>query len=306
MKEWKLTHIEEDISHQKPFISGKIDRVGIEHLEMPIRVQSGHRINTFPAEITAMVSLDKNYCRGIHMSRIYLTLHNFLEKEVLTLKSLKKLLRLLVQSQKGISKQSYLKFNWKCLVKRKALKSLMLEGWRSYPVFYEGNLLKNGNTELKMGMNITYSSTCPCSASLARTLIQKKFKEDFLHSKSNKLLDKNKIFHWLGKESSIAATPHAQKSLATVTLQVKKEKQSFVELIDEMEKILGTPVQTAVKRVDEQEFAKLNSENLMFSEDAARRITHLLSKKSWITHHQIYVKHFESLHPFEVACLIKK
>ena len=306
MKEWKLTHIEEDISHQKPFISGKIDRVGIEHLEMPIRVQSGHRINTFPAEIAAMVSLDKNHCRGIHMSRIYLTLHNFLEKEVLTLKSLKKLLRLLVQSQKGISKQSYLKFNWKCLVKRKALKSLMLEGWRSYPVFYEGNLLKNGNTELKMGMNITYSSTCPCSASLARTLIQKKFKEDFLHSKSNKLLDKNKIFHWLGKESSIAATPHAQKSLATVTLQVKKEKQSFLELIDEMEKILGTPVQTAVKRVDEQEFAKLNSENLMFSEDAARRITHLLSKKSWITHHQIYVKHFESLHPFEVACLIKK
>ena len=303
MKNWNLKHIEEDISHQKPHLGGKIDRVGIENLEMPIQVQHNKRTDTFPAIVTAMVSLDNSKSRGIHMSRIYFTLHQFLEKKPLTLKSLKKLLHLLIQSQKGISKKAYLKFNWKWQIKRKALKSLMLEGWRSYPVQYEASLA-NGITQLKMGMDITYSSTCPCSAYLARALVQKKFKKNFQSYK--KLLEKQQITDWLGKESSIAATPHAQKSLASVTLEVSREQQSLLQLTDEIEQTLGTPVQTAVKRVDEQEFAKLNSENLMFSEDAARRIRHLLNKKKWVKHYQIYIRHFESLHPFEVACLIQK
>ena len=37
-----------------------------------------------------------------------------------------------------------------------------------------------------------------------------------------------------------------------------------------MEAALGTPVQTAVKREDEQAFARLNGRNLMFCEDAPR------------------------------------
>ena len=44
-----------------------------------------------------------------------------------------------------------------------------------------------------------------------------------------------------------------------------------------MEAALGTPVQTAVKREDEQAFARLNAANLMFCEDAARRVAAVLS-----------------------------
>ena len=175
-------------------------------------------------------------------------------------------------------------------MKRRALKSDSLKGWRSYPVFYEGHLLANNKVELIMGFWITYSSTCPCSASLARALIQKKFQKDFSiktnsslkKPEKQSLVDKQKIFQWLGKESSISATPHAQKSQAFIKLKVKKEEQSFMALINKVEKALGTPVQTAVKKVDEQEFARLNSENLMFSEDAVRRIKALLNKKHWV------------------------
>lgn len=39
-------------------------------------------------------------------------------------------------------------------------------------------------------------------------------------------------------------------------------------LIDQMEAVLATPVQTAVKRADEQAFAWLNGQNLMYVEDA--------------------------------------
>jgi len=300
MENWN--QITEDVSKQKPFIEGVIDKVGIEDLEIPIKITDPSHTKQILSNVTAMVSLDEPNMRGIHMSRIYLNLHNILSKKNLNLQTVKELLHTLVASQKGISKKSYLKFHWKYPVKRKALKTNLLEGWRYYPVFYEGRLLEN-NLELTMGLQITYSSTCPCSASLSRALIQKKFHKDFYNSDH---LDKEKIFRWLGKEESISATPHAQKSIGLIKMKVEEEKQSFLELINEAENVLKTPVQTAVKKEDEQEFAKLNSENLMFSEDAARRLKHFLNQKDWVKDFYIHVKHFESLHPFEVACYITK
>ena len=302
MDKLNVEKIEEDVSKQKPFVGGVIDQVGIEDLEIPIKVQQGSQTLQLQSKVKAMVSLDDENVRGIHMSRIYLALHDFLEKQTLTLKGVKELLHQLVDSQKGVSKRAYLKFEWQWPVTRKALKTDLLEGWRCYPVFYEGRYLGKENIELIMGMQVTYSSTCPCSASLARALIQNKFKEDF----SSASLGKKEVLQWLGKEESISATPHAQKSRAFIKLKVNEEKQNLIELISEVEKILGTPVQTAVKKVDEQEFAKLNSENLMFSEDAARRIKNLLNQKKWVQDFDIHVKHFESLHPFEVACHITK
>ena len=47
-----------------------------------------------------------------------------------------------------------------------------------------------------------------------------------------------------------------------------------LDLIDRIEDALKTPVQTAVKREDEQAFALLNGENLMFCEGVA-------SKRQW-------------------------
>lgn len=43
--------------------------------------------------------------------------------------------------------------------------------------------------------------------------------------------------------------------------------------LDSLEAELKTPVQTAVKRIDEQKFARLNGQNTMFVEDALRIIS---------------------------------
>lgn len=291
-----------DISSQKPDVGGLIDRLGLEEIEIPIKFQNVDGISYQPAKINAMVSLDDENLRGVHMSRIYMSLHDFLQNNLLSLKNVKQLLNHLIESQKGISKQAYLKINWAWPVKRPALKTKNLKGWRYYPVFYETQLKKDGSYELIMGMKITYSSTCPCSASLARAIVQKKFQQDFTTS----ALDKEQVLNWLGEESSIVATPHAQKSHADLALKVRQEEQSFLEIINEVEDCLKTPVQTAVKREDEGEFARLNGENLMFSEDAARKIKKLLDPKSWIEDFYIQVRHLESLHPFEVACHLTK
>ncbi|WP_449361040.1 GTP cyclohydrolase, FolE2/MptA family [Alishewanella longhuensis] len=68
------------------------------------------------------------------------------------------------------------------------------------------------------------------------------------------------------------------------------------------EQSLATPVQTAVKRADEQAFAKLNGQNLMFVEDAARRLAQAIGAQFPIF--SIEVKHLESLHPHDAVARV--
>ena len=67
-------------------------------------------------------------------------------------------------------------------------------------------------------------------------------------------------------------------------------------LVDAVEETLATPVQTAVKREDEQEFARLNAANLMFCEDAGRRLKAMLDARADIADFHVHVEHHESRH----------
>ena len=71
-------------------------------------------------------------------------------------------------------------------------------------------------------------------------------------------------------------------------------------------KTLATPVQTAVKREDEQEFARLNAANLMFCEDAARRLKAMLNARSDIADFHVRVEHHESLHAHDAVSVFVK
>lgn len=64
-------------------------------------------------------------------------------------------------------------------------------------------------------------------------------------------------------------------------------------LIDQVEEVLATPVQTAVKRADEQTFARLIGQNLMYVEGAARRIHSALPGR--YDDFQSKIRHLESL-----------
>ena len=76
--------------------------------------------------------------------------------------------------------------------------------------------------------------------------------------------------------------------------------------IKEIEEVLGTSVQSAVKREDERKFAHLNSQNLMYSEDAIRKIKWYLDQQKNIEDYFIQVRHFESLHPFDTVARLSK
>jgi GTP cyclohydrolase IB len=76
--------------------------------------------------------------------------------------------------------------------------------------------------------------------------------------------------------------------------------------IQQIENCLQTPVQTAVKKADEMEFARLNAANTMFCEDAVRKTAAFLDLNSNIEGYRLTADHLESLHPHNATSQIVK
>lgn len=273
--------------------TGPLDWVGMEGIDLPILVL-GRPVN---AKADAGVSLDDPTARGIHMSRLYLALNHLVDREV-ELGNLKALLQEFLESQTGLSSNAYLKLSGDLLLERPALIS-SLAGWKAYP-FALHCALNDARFDARLELTIGYSSTCPCSAALARQSIQQQFERDFEQARS---VSRDHILAWLGSEKGIMATPHSQRSFARISLRLVEtvHKIPFNRVIDGVETALGTPLQTAVKRVDEQAFAVANGQNLMFCEDAARRIDACLREIEGVKGFRQRVTHAESLHAHDAV-----
>jgi len=285
-------------------LTGTLDRVGMADIEAPVRLRdNAGNLILVPAKAEAFVSLDDPETRGIHMSRLFLSLQAILGEEELSLAAVRRILQSFVGSHKDISRSSAVRLVFDLPVRRPALVSANT-AWRSYPVSVSGELI-DGVYHLRMGVEVAYSSTCPCSAALARQLIQEHFLAD--HA-ANKQLDRDAVIAWLGKESSIMATPHSQRSYARLEVELADdaEEPTFVQVIDLLEGALKTPVQAAVKREDEQEFARLNGANLMFCEDAGRRLKHALNRDVRFADWRVEACHVESLHPHDAVARVVK
>jgi len=115
------------------------------------------------------------------------------------------------------------------------------------------------------------------------------------------------LLHWIQSQAGSVATPHSQRSYAYIRLSLADNNwPEIAPLLFQFEDIIGTPVQTAVKRVDEQEFAKLNAENLMFCEDVARRIKLALEQMLFVHDYWFKVEHQESLHAHNAVVIDQK
>ena len=117
-----------------------------------------------------------------------------------------------------------------------------------------------------------------------------------------------RVKDWLGTERAIAGTPHGQRSIAKVRVRLDDTLTAFpiTALVTDIERALSTPVQTAVKREDEQEFARLNAANLMFCEDAGRRLKSVLDVNPEVLDFHVRVEHHESLHAHDAISVFAK
>lgn len=285
-------------------VSGHLQWVGMGRIEMPVMVEGldGTRSLT-PAHVDAYVDLHRGDVRGIHMSRLYLALDQALSSEALSPSLIRQLLVQFLETHEGLSDAARLEIRFDYMVRRPALESGN-SGWKSYPVTIIGEM-KGRELSIDLGCTVVYSSTCPCSAALARQLIQERFLEDFAGKQE---LSADAVHAWLGTEQGICATPHSQRSEAEVEVRLGSAFGNFriIELIDCVEGALKTPVQTAVKRVDEQAFARLNGENLMFCEDAGRRVQSALNSLEDVVDFRARCSHYESLHPHDAVAVVTK
>ncbi len=283
------------LTDDAPFMT-PLQWVGMQGIDLPVTLtEPGYR-RSLHACADAQVDLPAAHIKGIHMSRLYRLLDG-LGEDALTPERIQQVLQAMIDSHRDCNSSSArigLSFN--LLVRRAALVSEALAGWKSYPVRLNAQLVQ-GSFSLRAEVVVEYSSTCPCSAALARQLVERRFLDDF---PGDQPLNREEMASWLRRNATLA-TPHSQRSEARVSVGLKATDPSLalLALIDTIEAAVATPVQTAVKRADEQAFAALNGANLMFVEDAARRIQDALQAHFRAPRTQ--VKHLESLHPHDAV-----
>jgi GTP cyclohydrolase I len=291
-------------NHTKAQTEGKLDWVGMSNIEMPIMLdskdQSARMVSAF---VDAFVNLNDAKAKGIHMSRLYLLLDELSTNHVLNYQTLVTLLDGFISSHQDLSDNAKVCFHFDYHLRRKSLVSGK-QGWKAYPTTITGRL-NNGELTIELAINVKYSSTCPCSAALARQLIQKQFQQTFTDNQS---LDFTAVHQWLGSTEGIVATPHSQRSIAEVKVKLNANTSQFpiTDLVNLIEDALQTPVQAAVKREDEQEFARLNGQNLMFCEDAARRLQHGMNTVNQFDDFWLKINHLESLHAHDAVSITTK
>ncbi|HCL78112.1 GTP cyclohydrolase FolE2 [Stutzerimonas nitrititolerans] len=274
-----------------------LEWVGMAGIDVPIMLDEPGVSRPVHSKADVQVDLPDPAIKGIHMSRLYRLLDDFAVCERLNPKTLSGLLQSMVTSHADCySKRARLNLAFSLLCRRPALLTEGLSGWKAYPVVIEA-VWEAGRLSLELSVEVGYSSTCPCSAALTRQLIEQAFLEQFGIEMAIKPTE---VAAWLQRSATLA-TPHSQRSVAEVRVRIAEdaERLDVLPLIERIEAALGTPVQTAVKRADEQAFARLNGQNLMYVEDAARRIQKVVAEA--YPHHSVSVRHLESLHPHDAV-----
>lgn len=272
-----------------------LEWVGMQGIALPLWLEEGGQAQQVHACADVHVDVPDLRVKGIHMSRLYTLLDAFAAAGPLDAAELAALLRRMVDSHADCaSTQARLALSFPLLRRQPALLTAGLAGWKAYPVRLQATLSPHGFA-MTLALEVGYSSTCPCSAALARQLLADGFAAQFGSGR----IDADAARGWLLEHASLA-TPHSQRSTATVTVQLAQNAElDLFALIDLVEAALATPLQTAVKRADEQAFARLNGANLMYVEDAARRVQAALAPR--YAQASVAVRHMESLHPHDAV-----
>lgn len=293
-----LPDVTSDISADTP---SALKWVGMEKIAVPITINlDNDQKLQVAAKANVFVSLDSPESKGIHMSRVHLAINQLANLDC-NKENLSQLLDNMISSQGNISQQARIELSFDLILSKPALLSDE-SGFQSYPVVIKAEKKDQGyNYEFEL--TIAYSSTCPCSASLARQLYANAIDSAFPDTTINKA----DLLAWAQSQAGSVATPHSQRSYAYVHFSIgSADWPDLGSMIFKLEDVIGTPVQTAVKRNDEQEFARLNAGNLMFCEDAARRVKKSLEKMPDVEDYWFKIEHQESLHAHNAVVIDQK
>lgn len=284
-------------SHAAATSLNPLNWVGMAGIDLPITLAEPDCRREAHARADIQVDSPEPDIKGIHMSRLYRLLDTLSDGDVLTVTRLRRLLQAMIDSHDDcLSRNARVRLNFELMARRPALLSEGLSGWQSYPAHLDASLV-DGVFALRTQVTVIYASVCPCSAALSRQKIAQGFLSAF---DGQTQVAPSVVAAWLNDHATLAV-PHGQRSMAEVDVPVTEDAPTLglAVLIDRIEQALATPVQTIVKRADEQAFAARSGQNTMFVEDAARLIQSALSAD--YRDPRIHVRHFESLHPHDAV-----
>ncbi|WP_342594262.1 GTP cyclohydrolase FolE2 [Salinicola lusitanus] len=274
-----------------------LQQVGMGGIASRLLLADGTRL---PVTVDVGVDLAAGH-RGIHMSRLYRLLDR-LDETPLSVDNFRDLGAALLDSQAGISERLELSLHFDLPLRRPALLS-DASGWRHYPVTLALGGMR-GDLRTVLTLSLDYSSTCPCSAALARHAMARDWRA-WTDEHPDAAGDPETLARWIEQDGSFP-TPHSQRSRARIALKLAEAATlDFASRIDDFEQALQTPVQTLVKRIDEQAFAERNGANLMFCEDAARRLGERCEDQPGVDGYRVDITHAESLHAHDAVARIE-
>ncbi len=283
-----------------------IQKAGVGPVELPMLLK---RRDGTTQEIYAKASLygslDNPQAKGLNFSRFYITMHDALENNNMSIDALKDILMSMKTKQGCSTAFCKLNFNYRWVQNALRSRDVLPEDapeeqvWKIVDgkkisntkkwghIFYEceldGKIDADDKYQFFLTVNYRYSSTCPCSFVLSHTAIRGRGK---------------------------AANGHSQRSNAKITIEMDPDNFVWIEDVVELaRKQIPTEVVIYCKRIDEMAFAELNGSNLLFTEDASRLLYEGLD--DWydtgkIKDFSVVTSHQESLHPYNAIAVMYK
>jgi GTP cyclohydrolase I len=251
----------------------QIQHVGISNFRLPIRYHTRDNGDlTLETSVTGTVSLEAEK-KGINMSRIMRSFYKH-AGETFSFEVIEAALDAYKADLESFDARIQMRLSFPMQVE--SLRS-GLSGWQYYDIALE--LVEQAGVRKKIiHLDFVYSSTCPCSLELSEHARQ--FRGQL-------------------------ATPHSQRSVARISVEVDGDECLwFEDIIDMARAAVPTETQVMVKREDEQAFAELNAANPIFVEDAARLFCEQLHKDPRIGDFRIVASHQESLHSHDAVSIL--
>ena len=250
-----------------------IQHVGISNFRLPLKFKKkdGGEM-TLETSVTGSVSLDADK-KGINMSRIMRSFYKYSE----TTFSFE-----VIESALEDYRENLDTFDARIMLRLSFPQSIgslrsNLKGFQYYDIGVEV-VDKNNVRSRYLHLDYVYSSTCPCSLELSE------------HAR---------------KERNQLATPHSQRSVARVSVEILDGPMLwFEDLIDICRSAVPTETQVMVKREDEQAFAEMNAANPIFVEDAVRLFCKELKTDDRIGDFRVIASHQESLHSHDAISIM--
>lgn len=269
-----------------------IPRVGINNFKLPIELVNKfgtRRSHDCVASMYVSLNANKN---GVSMSRLCTILQKTSSELPIGPKLFKTILAQYVdelrdETDKDLIDSAFLRLKFNFPIKQKSLKSDNW-GWQYYPVEIEAKQTAENGFEYFVTIDYLYSSTCPCSLSMA-----KQYEREYAEGQTT--------------AGTGIGVPHSQRSKMTCKVKVDTDAEFHLEdLVEIIRAAIPTETQSLVKRQDEQAFAILNGSHPMFVEHASKRIYKGLNSDVRILDWLVQLEHLESLHSHNAAAVIYK